>query len=121
MLDVFEWSLVLRASGDLLGGESQAPPAVSRGDATGPAQTVSSSDGRGGMFAGLDMFGGAAASAPSPPHTAAAALTQPAAAEAPASLFGGLSLAGTSAHIITLRCCFSTVLPRKIDCAGTPS
>ena len=62
------------ASGDLLGGESQAPAAVSHGDAAGPAQTgISSNGGGGGMFAGLDMFGGAAASArchrlPLPPH-----------------------------------------------------
>ncbi len=90
------------APGDLLGGESQAPPAASRGDATGPAQlTISSSDGNGGMFAGLDMFGGALASGPSPPPAAAAALTQPPAAEPSASLFGGLSLAGTRTIIKT--------------------
>ena len=100
------------ASGDLLGGESQAPPLDLHGGATNPAQPVNSSDGGAGMFAGLDMFGGAAASGRSPLPAAAAAPTQAPAAEPPASLFGGLSLAGTSSHINKLRV-FPHIVPLR--------
>ena len=76
-------------------------PAASHGGAPAPAQAVSSTSTNGGMFAGLDLFSSAAATASAPASATATAPANSVAANTPASLFGGLSLAGMLARLPT--------------------